>query len=83
MIKRFRPLLAFALVIGCLVPLMACGSSSLAQCRIDAVHDAALALPEDESEVSVGMVLDLVRRLSQCRATVAQASAAGSGGSAP
>lgn len=80
---KLRPLFAFALITSCLVPVTACGGSSLAQCRIDAVHDAALALPEDETQVSVGMVLDLVRRLTQCRATAAPASAAGSGGSSP
>jgi len=60
--------------LGCLLLLPGCGGSALAQCRIDAVHDAALALPADETEVSVGMVLDLVRRLTECRALAAPSS---------
>lgn len=67
MIKRFAALFVGASLLGVAL-VMGCGGSSLAQCRIDAVHDAALALPADETEVSVGMVLDLVRRLNQCRA---------------
>jgi hypothetical protein len=66
MIKRFRALLAFAMVSSCLVPVTACGGSAVVQCRIDAVR----ALPENENEISIGALTELEHKLLGCHAAV-------------
>lgn len=58
----------FGTALSCLLLVPGCGTSTLTQCRIEAVRDAALALPEDETQVSIGDVIGVVRRLAECRA---------------
>jgi hypothetical protein len=75
--------LVFGTALGCLLLVPGCGASTLAQCRIDAVRDAAIALPEDETRVSIGDVIGVVRRLAQCREAETPPSSRPDGGVPP
>ncbi len=75
--------LVFGTALSCLLLIPGCGTSTLTQCRLDAVRDAALALPSDETQVSIGDVISVVRRLAQCREAATPPGSGRDGGVPP